>query len=247
MQGRLTWPTGLKVTAIRSKWFAKVAELPPGLDLAGAGRLLGEPYGAVRRWAVRFGYQFPDRRRAVSPEQWGKVDWTCRDADIARELGVTRECVRLVRNARGAGPSAARQAVRRMEHWIEDHRDRLHGLLVEEVIHHSRTDLPYHVVRRILRDRSVRPHQPYSSLRNIDWRLPNRDLADVWGTSARYVANLRARLGAGPSIWSARDPNVARDLGYRAALAQERRKAQVKGHHGGGVPPSPKRAPAIAY
>jgi hypothetical protein len=228
---KLSWPNGLKVTAIRKKWFAKVSRLPPGLDLAQAARRLHEPYGAVRRWAVLFGYRFPDRRRTVSREQWKRVDWRKRDADIARELGVTRECVRLVRRSRGIGPSAAQIAVRELEGFVLTHRNRLHGLLVEEVIRHSGSDLPYHVVRRVLRQHGVTPHEPQSPLRDIDWRLPNRDLAVVWGTTARYIANLRARLRAGQARWNARRRDLSRDTAYRQALAHEKRKAQQQRKH----------------
>jgi hypothetical protein len=228
MRGRrqISWPNGLKVTSIRQRWFARVSKLSPGLDLAQAARQLRQPYGAVRRWAVMFGYRFPDRRRAVSREQWNKVDWRKRDAEIARELGVTRECVRLVRRAKGIGPSAAQAAIRELEGFVRTHRDRLHGLLVEDVIRHSGTDLPYHVARRILREHDVTPHEPQSPLRDIDWRLPNRDLAIIWGTTARYIANLRARLRAGPAKWNARRRQLARDPAYRQALAREKRKAQ---------------------
>lgn len=227
----MTWPHGLKPTAIRKKWFAKVSKLPKGLDLSQAARMLREPYGAVRRWAVLFGYRFPDRRRSVSRERWNKVDWTQRDAQIGRELGVTRECVRLVRRAKGQGPSAAQLAIRALEGFVTAHCDRLHGLLVEDVIHHSGTDLPYHVVRRVLREHGIRPHEPQSPLRDIDWRLPNRDLAAIWGSSARYVANLRARLGAGPAKWNARRRGLRHDAAYRDALGQERRKAQQQRRH----------------
>lgn len=222
----VAWPGGLKETAIRKGWFAKISRLPPGLDLQRASRLLREPYGAVRRWGVLFGYRFPDRRRVVSGEAWTKVDWTLRDAEIARQLGVTRECVRLVRKARGIGPSAAQAATRELERFVVTHRDRLHGLLVEEVIHHCGTSLPYHVVRRILRENDVRPRQPRSPSRDMDWRLPNRDLAEIWGSSPRYVANLRARLGVGPADWKA-GANGANSAGYTSARADERRKVQA--------------------
>src|SRR6266478_2668031 len=106
----LTWPQGLKPTTIRKEWYTKISRLPGGLDVQKAARALREPYGSVRRWGVLFGYQFPDRRRTISKEKWVKVDWDKRDAQIARELGVTRECVRLVRRARGMGPSAAQSA-----------------------------------------------------------------------------------------------------------------------------------------
>jgi hypothetical protein len=222
----LSWPSGLKETGIRRTWYAKISRLAPGLELQKAARMLHEPYGAVRRWGVLFGYRFPDRRRTVSREQWSKVDWSQRDAQIARELGVTRECVRLVRRARGMGPSAAQAATRELEHFIALKRDKLHGLLVEEVIQHCRTDLPYHVVRRLLREHGVRPHETQSPLRDIDWRLPNRDLAQVWGTSPRYIANLRARVGVGRASWSARNGELHRNGKYAAALAAERQKVK---------------------
>jgi hypothetical protein len=230
MHGRhvLRWPESLKPTAIRRTWFEKISKLSPGLDLNEAAHALREPYGAVRRWAVMFGYEFPDRRRAVSPQQWAKVNWKLRDAEIARNLGVTRECVRLVRRSKGVGPSAAQSAIREIEHFVATNRERLHGLLVEDVIHHSGTDLPYHVVRRVLRDGGVKPHEPHSPLREVNWKLPNRDLAVIWATSARYIANLRARLGVGPSLWNARRPDIRRSADYASALSRERQRAQAE-------------------
>jgi hypothetical protein len=223
----LSWPDGLKETAIREQWYEKISRLPAGLDLQKAARTLREPYGAVRRWGVLFGYEFPDRRRTVSREQWSKVDWSKRDALIARELGVTRECVRLVRRSRGMGPSAAQAATRELAHFIALKRDKLHGLLVEDVMHHAGTDMPYHVVRRLLREHGVRPHESQSPLRDIDWRLPNRDLAQIWGTSPRYIANLRARTGTGRASWNARNGRLHRNGKYAAALAAERRKVKA--------------------
>jgi hypothetical protein len=222
----ISWPVSLKQTAIRNVWFARISRLQPGMNLHKAARALREPYGAVRRWGVLFGYQFPDRRRAVSRESWAQVDWAKRDAEIARELGVTRECVRLVRKARGMGPSAAQSATREMEGFILANCGKLHGLLVEDVIHHSGTELPYHVVRRLLRENKIRPHEAQSPLRDVDWRLPNRDLAALWGTSPRYIANLRARLVAGPAAWSARNGELKRNRAYANALAAEKQKAQ---------------------
>ncbi|HXE52462.1 MAG TPA: hypothetical protein VN541_05570 [Tepidisphaeraceae bacterium] len=227
-KSKLSWPDGLKQTDIRTEWFGKISRLAPGLTVEKAARQLREPYGTVRRWGVLFGYKFPDRRRSVSREQWSRVDWSRRDADIARELGVTRECVRLVRRARGMGPSAAQTVTRHLEHFVQINRDRLHGLLVEEVIAHCGTPLAYHVVRRVLRENDVRPHEPQSPLRNVDWRLPNRDLAQIWGASPRYIANLRARLDAGPAQWNARRRETDQNAKYAAALAQERQKAEAE-------------------
>jgi hypothetical protein len=223
---RLTWPSGLERTSTREAWFERFRRLPGGLDLAQVSERLNEPYGAARRWAALFGYQFPDRRRrGVPAETWDRVDWDLRDADIAREVGVTRECVRLIRRQRGAGPSAAQAAIDRLTRFVVSYRDRLHGLLVEEVIHHSGTDLPYHVVRRILRDHGVRAHEPESRLNHVDWRLPNHELAEIWDASARYVANLRARLQVGPARWGTRESRT--EPSYAQAVVRERKKAQT--------------------
>ena len=243
MHGRhaLRWPESLKPTAIRRAWFEKISKLAPGMTLDEAARTLREPYGAVRRWAVMFGYEFPDRRRTVSPQQWSKVNWLERDADIARTLGVTRECVRLVRRSKGVGPSAAQSAIREIEHFVSINRERLHGLLVEDVIRHSGTDLPYHVVRRVLRESDVQAHEPHSPLRDVNWKLPNRDLAVIWGTSARYIANLRARLGVGPSQWNARRPDLRRSADYSSAMTRERQRALAERRRKERHHPSPSR------
>ena len=228
----LTWPQNLKSTPIRDAWFAKFARLKPGLDLEQVSRELHVSYGAARRWATLFGYEFPDRRRrGVDPREWDHVDWSLRDAEIARRIGVSRECVRLIRRARAAGPSAPQAAAAQLSHFIAAHRDKLHGLLVEEVVHHSGTDLPYHVVRRLLREHGVQPHEPRSKLRDVDWRLPNRDLALIWGASARYLANVRARLGVGPARWTARARHAPVNPAYAEALAQERLKARQHRRH----------------
>jgi hypothetical protein len=126
------------------------------------------------------------------------------------------------------GPSAAQAVTRELEHFVRLNRDRLHTLLVEEVIAHSGTRLAYHVVRRILRENGVRPHEPQSPLRDVDWRLPNRDLARIWGASPRYIANLRARLNSGPAHWNARRREIGQNARYAAALAQEQKKAHAQ-------------------
>lgn len=93
------------------------------------------------------------------------------------------------------------------------------------VIHHSGTDLPYHVVRRVLRQHQVKPHGPASPLRQINWMLPNRELASIWGTTTREIANLRGRLGVGPARWNSQRAGVVRDSEHQSALSNERQKA----------------------
>lgn len=222
----VTWPRSIKETAIRKEWFNRISKLSPGLELPQAAKSLRQPYAAVRRWGVLFGYKFPDRRRTVSKEQWNKVDWSMRDADIARDLGVTRECVRLARRMRGMGPSAPQAATRELGHFILANIDKLHGLPVDDVLAQSGSNLPYYVCRRLLREHGVRPHEPQSPMQNIDWRLPNRDLSKIWGIDSRYVANLRARGNHGSAMWNARNRAIDGNGKYNAALAAERKKAK---------------------
>src|SRR5258708_757959 len=102
----LTWPAGLKHTQNRDRWYERFAALQPGLNLQEIVEQLQETYASVYRWADLFSYPFPDLRRLgrVAADDWERIDWQLRDAEIARDLGVSRERVRQVRAARGIGP-----------------------------------------------------------------------------------------------------------------------------------------------
>lgn len=224
---RLTWPAGLKRTATRTRWFERFSQLKPGLDLQQVSDALQEPYATVYRWADTFAYPFPDRRRRgrVSSTQWDSVDWGQRDAEISRQLGVSRERVRQVRAARGMGPSEHRAAVIRFEQFVADSRENLHGLPMAQIVTQYGAGISLQIARRIARAAGVRPHDPESRWRNVDWRLTNRDLAIVWGTSAKYIANVRARLNVGPSHWDARSAKNLSEPSYLEALTQEKERA----------------------
>lgn len=230
---RLNWPTGLKRTATRVRWFQRFSQLKAGLDLQQVSESLAEPYATVYRWADTFGYPFPDRRRRgrVSTTQWDSVEWGLRDAVIARELGVSRERVRQVRASRGMGPSEHRASVQRFEQFVGVHRERLHGLPIAQIVSEYGSEISPQIARRIARAAGIRAHDPESRWRSVDWRLTNRDLAIVWGTSPKYIANVRARLAVGPSQWDARSTRNITDPGYVAALAQEQERANTLGKH----------------
>src|SRR6185437_6180558 len=170
------------------RWFEKFSQLKPGLNLQEIATELNEAYASVYRWADLFQYPFPDLRREgrISNEDWDKVDWCLRDAQIARALNISRERVRQVRASRGIGPSAHRALVQRFSKWVASNRERLHGLPVYEVLKMFGCDLSQQVARRLLRAHNIKPHDPASRWRGIDWHLPNRDLASIWSTSAKY-------------------------------------------------------------
>ena len=237
----LQWPSGLKNTATRDRWFKRFAELKPGMNLQEIANELGEAYASVYRWADLFQYPFPDLRREgrVPSDSWELVDWCQRDAEIARKLDISRERVRQVRAARGVGPSAHRALVQRFNKWINTNRERLNGMPVYEVLKMFGCDLSQQVARRLLRAQGIKPHDPASRWRGIDWRLPNRDLARIWATSAKYIANIRARLEVGPAEWDAKNSKIEQIVEYQQALAQELiksrggRKIQVRIHKTG--------------
>ena len=113
----ISWPATLKQTAIRKEWFSKIARLPSGLDLHKAARMLREPYGAVRRWGVLFGYQFPDRHAGlVSREKLGEGELgqagTLRRSP-ASWASRARRCVRLSAQGPRHGVPAAPQSATR--------------------------------------------------------------------------------------------------------------------------------------
>jgi hypothetical protein len=241
---RLQWPAGLKHTATRDKWFEKFAQLRAGMNLQQVAASLSEAYASVYRWADLFQYPFPDLRREgrVSTRDWQEVDWCLRDADIARQLGISRERVRQVRASRGIGPSAHRATVQKFSKWVVANRERLHGLPVYEALKMFGCTLSQQVARRLLRMHDVRPHDPASRWRNIDWRLPNRDLAGIWQTSAKYIANIRARLHMGSAQWDAKSSKIEVIVEYQQSLAREMIKSRSsRKNHAGPPRPAPRR------
>jgi len=223
---RLAWPHELRHTGTRDRWFAKFSKLKPGLSLHDVAKMLGESYASVYRWADLFGYSFPDLRRRgrVSESAWADADWSLRDADLARQLGVSRERIRQVRAARGIGPSAHRNEVQKFQRWVKANVQKLHGQPVAEVMESFGGSLSLQVARRILRSAGVKPHDPGSRWRGVDWRLPNRDLAKLWDASPKYVANIRARLKVGPARFNLKNGNTVQNDRYKKAVADERKK-----------------------
>ncbi|HEX4793421.1 MAG TPA: hypothetical protein VH370_06495 [Humisphaera sp.] len=225
---KVQWPANLKRTATRQRWYDRFEKLKPGLSLRQVAKQLRESYASVYRWAEMFGYKFPDMRRRgrVTAAQWDKVDWELRDADIARDLNVSRERVRQVRALRNAGPSAHRAQVDELLRWARQRRTKLHGLPIAQTLSEFGGELSQQVARRVLRSAGVKPHHPGSRWRQVDWRLPNRDLADLWETSPKYVANIRARLQAGAARWEAKGGKLNGDARYFQAFNDEKKRAR---------------------
>lgn len=82
-----------------------IEALPPGLTFQEAALRLGVDYQACRRAIQKYGYRASDGRRycqnstrKLVPE---KIDWRKSNIQIARELLISRERVRVVRSKIG--------------------------------------------------------------------------------------------------------------------------------------------------
>ena len=64
---------------------------------------------------------------------------------------------------------------------------------------------------------------------SFDWRLPNRDLAEIHGMTVQQVANLRFRMNAGPARWDVRGGRHLKDPQYVAARSQEAKRGGKSG------------------
>ena len=98
---KFSWPRHLRPTALRLQWHARFAALPLGLSLQELSRRLDQPYASVAFWAKTMEYPFVLLRRGrKSSIDWDRADWSLRNCDLARQLGVSGERVRQIRLAR---------------------------------------------------------------------------------------------------------------------------------------------------
>jgi len=221
------WPAGFKHTAARDRWFTAFSWLEPGMELGEISKLWNCSYDAVRPWANVFQYPYerPRHPSKQSSQVWDKVDWTQRDSQLARAIGISRERVRQVRAARGIGPSDHQARLEQFERWVHANRKHLHGLRADEVIAKWGSPHSLSMARRLLKKAKVRPFSRGARWQEADWRLPNRDLARIWAVTPNCITDVRARLKMGPSQWRGKDRNLKANPAYQQAYAQELRRA----------------------
>lgn len=89
----------------RKDWKALIDSLPANLSPRQAAKFLKRPEGTVRYWIARLNYRFADGRHKWSDERlarartfdYGNVDWSMRDCQLARQYRVSRERIRQIR------------------------------------------------------------------------------------------------------------------------------------------------------
>ncbi len=89
---------------------ARIKSLPPDLSVSQVAKILRLSYARAHPLIRKAGYQFRTWYlfQKVASHQWDETDWSLSDAQIARDLGVSRERVRQVRQHRGI-PKTPRQ------------------------------------------------------------------------------------------------------------------------------------------
>jgi hypothetical protein len=218
----ISWPAGTRATRVRRIWFDRIASAPAGLRLEELASHLQATYPKAQRWARFFGYPILDGRREKGVD-WTRVDWSLRDSEIARRLDVSRERARQVRRSMGAGLCAARATAERFAAFISANFDTLQARTVAQTLEMSSLDLAWSVARRIMRAAGVKPFRAVKKWADLDWRLPNRDLASILQLDPRRLATIRANLKVGPAHWSAFRGGTVTDPDYRKALANARK------------------------
>ena len=132
--------------------------------------------------------------------------------------------VRQVRAAKGIAPE--KSGVQKFAAYVATHRRELQGLSVRQALKASGVKLSYDVARESLRVAGVGPFKRDRKELNVDWRLPNRDLAEIHGISVQQIANLRFRLDAGSALWDARGGRLLTDRQYLSARKMEMQRAE---------------------
>ena len=114
---------------MRDEKFELLAKMPPGLSRPEVAKRLSTSQQAANRWIRAYGYKAIDgrasawskeRRLSVSKVDWTRADWTKTNIELGRELGISREWVRVKRRAFGrpprSKPSWIRQSMQSMLH-----------------------------------------------------------------------------------------------------------------------------------
>ena len=78
-----------------------IKSLPPGLTLAKAAKLLRYSQSSVRRWMEATGYEWAKNEKSLVPKWAMDIDWSIPNSDLARNLGLSRERIRQVRDLLG--------------------------------------------------------------------------------------------------------------------------------------------------
>ena len=130
--------------------------------------------------------------------KWESIDWIKRDVDIARDTGVSRQRIEQIRKKLGK-PNSPYQCKSPKEtiivEWINNNRSREGRVTLQEIKEELETagkpcSLPY--IHSILKREGFKlTRSDTSPFEVINWGIPNRYLAKIWGMGSQIVSSKR--------------------------------------------------------
>jgi hypothetical protein len=149
----LPWPAGLRPTPIRQKWHKCLSDCPIGLSLKAIAERLGQPYASVAFWAKKLRYPFtPLKRGRKSRIDWNRQDWSLKNCELARQLGVSGERVRQVRRDRSLPPTPRlSEDGRKFRQFVRENRHLIPAASVRSLISASGAEISPTTAQQILK------------------------------------------------------------------------------------------------
>jgi hypothetical protein len=141
------------------------------------------------------------RWRRVTIAQWRRVDWPLPNPRIAEWLACSPSPVTIGR--RQWGPPLRRKSDA-FRAYLARNAKKLDRVAVEEVVRRSGCAISYGYARTHMRAAGIKTYRLPSVGQEMNWRLPNKTLGEVWGHAKEYVARLRWELGAPRAKWDSR-------------------------------------------
>ena len=171
--------------------------------VSAARRARGMP--PFRRWGK-------GKYKVIDESKLAEIDWEWEtDASIALKLGVSRERIRQIRIERKKPEckvkwSAAGTEIRK---WLEEHRDEVTGMKGHEIVRMMPGECQIPTKYNILKKSGIKYTRGWGKTwkygeegeRPLNWVLPTKWLALIWGMSTHQVSQHRMMINAGPSEW----------------------------------------------
>lgn len=150
-------------------------------------------------------------------QEWASWDWTLQDAVLAREHGRSRESVRKIRKIIGQPESPFKWRRRSRFESVKLNSPKFTNLTCREIARKCQCSTA--TIRELARKQGFQFRPRLSAWQHMNWRLPNCDLAAIWGKRVGLVSQMRYRKQHGPASQGESET-------YRREIEEEKAKAK---------------------
>lgn len=170
---------------------------------------------------------------------WQNVDWTKQDAELSRELGPSREYVRIMRRKLGKQkPATFHRHVRTVvyERQLSANAQAFANRTLQEIIEMlepkpaKAKKVSKTLISRLLNKLQIPWKRDYAvqfPWDQMNWDLPNAELEEIWKVSFNGVARHRSRKQLQAARWDIRFGQNKDVPELKAAIEAEKQKAQI--------------------